>query len=246
MLFGGEVEMMKSSRVILSCLISIVLATAASAAWVPLTGDPVSVSSLEDGSLIFGDKELSEINLFGFATGGAIGPDADSVFVQGGLNSVTGDYGLRFNFSWSAISNQIVNTTLSFKVSIRPGFDDYLIKDVWLDITGASANGTGGVHVGETVWDSPFFDPEGNIIASLSCSKQDDDSGDYLVDYYDDFTPLKEIWIYSKDISVTGGTDGAAHISEFYQFYSQVPEPATLLLFGTAGVWILTRRKRSA
>jgi len=245
MLFGGEVEMMESSRVILSCLISIVLASAASAAWVPLTGDPVSVSSLEGGSLVFGDKELSEINLFGFATGGAIDPDADSVFVQGGRNSVTGDYGLKFNLSWSAISNQTVNTTLSFKVSIRPGFDDWLIKDVWLDITGASANGTGGVHVGETVWDTPFFDPEGNIIASLSCSKQDDDSGAYLVDY-DDFTPLKEIWIYSKDISITGGTDGTAHLSEFYQFYSQIPEPATLLLFGTAGVWIFTRRKRSA
>jgi hypothetical protein len=222
------------------------LATAASAAWIPLTGDPVSVSSLEGESLPFGDKELSEINLFGFGTGGAIPPDADSVFVQGGQNSVTGDYGLRFNFSWSAISNQIANTTLSFKVSILPGFDDYYIKDVWLNITGASATGTGGVHVGETVWDAPFFDPEGIIIASLSCSKEEDDGGADLVDYEDNFAPLKEIWIYSKDISVTGGTSGSAHISEFYQFYSQIPEPTTLVLLGTAGVWILTRRKRSA
>lgn len=236
---------MKSSRVLLSCLLSIVFASAASAAWVPLTGDPVSLSSLQGGSLEFGDKELSEINLFGFATGGAIDPDADSVFVQGGQNSVTGDYGLKFNFSWSAISNQLVNTTLSFKVSILPGFDDYLIKDVWLNITGASATGTGGVHVGETVWDAPFFDPEGNIIASLSCSKQDGDNGAYLSDYAE-FAFLKEIWIQSKDISVTGGTDGTAHLSEFYQFYSQIPEPATLVLLGTAGVWIFTRRRRSA
>jgi hypothetical protein len=235
---------MKSSRVLLSCLLSIVFASAASAAWIPLTGAPVSVSSLEGGSLIFGDKELSEIELFGFATGGAIEPDADSVFVQGGQNSVTGDYGLRFNFSWSAISNQIVNTTLSFKVSILPGFDDYFIKDVWLNITGASANGTGGVHVGETVWDTPFFDPEGNIIASLSCSKQEDDGGAYLADYAE-FAPLKEIWIHSKDISVTGGTDGTAHLSEFFQFYSQIPEPATLVLLGTAGAWIFTRKRWS-
>lgn len=219
------------------------LATAASAAWVPLT-DSVPLSSLEGGSLIFGDKELSEINLFGFGTGGAIDPDTDSVFVQGGQNSVTGDYGLKFNFSWSAISNQIVNTTLSFKVSILPGFDEYFISDVWLILTGASATGTGGVHVGETVWDAPFFDPEGNIIASLSCSKQDGDSGAYLVDY-DDFAPLKEIWIQSKDISVTGGTDGTAHLSEFYQFYSQIPEPATLVLLGVGGLWIVTRRKRA-
>ena len=219
------------------------LATAASAAWVPLT-DSVPLSSLEGGSLIFGDKELSEIELFGFGTGGAIDPDADSVFVQGGRNSVTGDYGLKFNSSWSAISNQIVNTTLSFKVSILPGFDEYFISDVWLILTGASANGTGGVYMGETVWDAPFFNPEGNIIASLSCSKQDGDSGAYLVDY-DDFAPLKEIWIQSKDISVTGGTDGTAHLSEFYQFYSQIPEPATLVLLGVGGLWIVTRRKRA-
>ena len=237
--------MMKSSRVLLSCLISITLATAASAAWVPLTDNIPLSSLLPGGSLTFGDKELSEINLFGFSDGGALEPNPDKMFVQGGRNSVTGDYGLKFNSSWSAISNQKVNTTLSFKVSIRPGFDDYLIKDVWLNITGTSANGTGGVHVGETVWDAPFFDPEGNVIASLSCSKQDGDSGAYLVDY-DDFTPLKEIWIYSKDISVTGGTDGTAHLSEFYQFYSQIPEPTTLVLFGTAGVWILSRKKRSA
>jgi len=240
MLFGGEVEMMKSSRVILSCLISIVLATAASAAWVPLT-DSVPLSSLlPGGSLTFGDKELSEINLFGFSDGGALEPNPDKMFVQGGRNSVTGDYGLKFNFSWSAISNQTVNTTLSFKVSILPGYDDYFIEDVWLDITGVSANGTGGVHVGEVVRDAG-----GTIVASLSCSKQEGDSGAYLVDYAE-FAHLKEIWIQAKDITITGGTSGSAHLSEFYQFYSQIPEPATVVLLATAGVWILTRKKRSA
>ena len=49
---------MKRLRVILVCLISIVLATAASAAWIPLT-DEIPLSSLEGGSFIFGDKEVS-------------------------------------------------------------------------------------------------------------------------------------------------------------------------------------------
>lgn len=238
---------MKSSRVLLSCLLSIVFASAASAAWVPLT-DSVPLSALPGGSLSFRNIEFSEFVLTGYGSGGA-DPDLDQMSVQGVQDVATGDYGLRFNeFAWYAGSGETVTVDLRFKVSILPGFDDYFIEDVWLNITGASANGTGGVHVGETVWDAPFFDPEGNIIASLSCSKQDGDSGAYLVAHAEaEFDPpLKEIWIQSKDISVTGGTSGTAHFSEFYQFYSQIPEPTTVVLLATAGVWILTRRKRSA
>ncbi len=94
---------------------------------------------------------------------------------------------------------------------------DYFIKDVWMDITGAQATGTGLVSDGENVWDE--F-PGGDSIASLSCSKQYGDGGAYLVDY-GEFTPLKTIWIQSKDVAVTGGTNGSAHLAEFYQFYSR-------------------------
>jgi len=234
---------MKNSKIILSCLISVVLATAASAAWVPLTGDPVSISSLPGGSLVFGDKELSEIELFSIGTGGAIAPDANSVFVQGGRDDATGNYGLRFLFSWNAGSNQTSNATLNFKVSILPGYDDYFIDDVTLAITGVSTNGTGVVSIGEEVWDVPFYTPGSFPIASLSCSKWKGSPLAYLVDHAE-FAPVKKIWIYSKDISITGGTNGLAHLSEFFQFYSQIPEPATIVLLGTAGIWIFTRKKR--
>ena len=233
---------MKISKVTLSCLISIMFATVASAAWIPLT-DVTTLSSLQGGeSLIFGDKEFSEFDLFGFSDGGALDPNPDKMFVQGGQNSTTGDYGLKFNLSWSVISNQTVNATLRFKVSILPEYDDYLIKDVSLDLTGAGATGYGVVSIVENVQNA-----EGTVIASLSCSKQYGDGGAYLTDYAE-FAPVKEIWIYSKDISVTCGNypDGTAHLSEFYQFYSQIPEPATLVLLGTAGIWISTRKKRSA
>jgi len=231
---------MKSSRVILGCLVIALLATTASALWEPIT-DEISLSSLEGGSLIFGDKEVSEFELFGFGAGGALDPNFDQMNVQGGQNSITGDYGLKFNFSWSAISNQTVNATLSFKISILPDpiYDDYFIKDVWLDVSGVSANGTGGVHLGEVVRDTG-----GNIIASLSCSKQDGDGGAYLVDY-DEFAPVKEIWIFSKDVSITGGTSGAAHLSEFYQYYSQIPEPATVLLLGLGSLLFVRRKAKS-
>jgi hypothetical protein len=229
----------KKYHSILILLTVIFIATAASAAWIPLTGNLVPISSLQDGSLIFGDKKLSDIDFFGFATGGANPPSADSLFVQGGQDTTTGDYGLRFQFAWIALSGQNVNTNLKFKISVLPGYDNYFIKDVGMDISGASATGTGGVAVGETVRDAPF----GDIIASLSCSKDANDGGAYLRDHIE-FAPAKEIWIWSKDISITGGTNGSAHISEFYQFYSQVPEPATITLLAI-GALVLLKRKNS-
>ena len=233
---------MKKHCSIFPVLIAIFIATVASAAWIPLTGNPVPISSLLDNSLIFGDKKLSDIDFFGFATGGANPPSADSLFVQGGQDTTTGDYGLRFQFAWVALSGQTVNTDLKFKISILPGYDNYFIKDVGMDISGASATGDGGIVVGETVRNTPF----GNIIASLSCSKDPHDGGAYLTDHAE-FTPVKEIWIWSKDLSVTGGNIGSAHISEFFQFYSQteVPEPATVVLLSLGGLAIFRKKNRS-
>jgi hypothetical protein len=216
------------------------LATAASAKWVPLT-DRVTLSSLQNGgSLVFGDKEISEFDMFGFSSGGALAPNPDEMLVEGGKNSITGDYGLRFfSFSWVAVSKQVVNATLSFKVSVLPGSDGY-IKDVSLDLSGAGVSGLWGVvSATENVRNA-----KGDVIASLGCSSQDGDGGAYLVDRAE-FTPVREIWILSKDISVIyyGTRPGAAHLSEFYQYYSQVPEPATICLFGLGVLGLLRRRK---
>ena len=211
--------------------LSILTVDSASAAWVPL-GDSVSLESLQETSLIVGDKEFSEFSLSAFATGGAITPEASTIFVQGGIDNTTGNYGLHFDsFSWSAASGQIINANLKFKVAILSGpqYENYFIKDVSFYLTGVSATDTGMVSSAETVWDAPF--PDGKVIASLSVSKQKNDGGAYLIDSAE-FAPVKEIWIHSKDISLVGGTGegGSAHLSEFYQYYSQIPEPATTLI----------------
>jgi hypothetical protein len=233
---------MKNSKIILSCLISVMLVTSASAAWVPLPGThPVLVSSLPDRTLIFGDKMLSEIDVVGTSRGGALAPDADSIYVQGGYDDVTGNYGLWFLPLWGAFSGQTVDATLNFKISILPGYDNYFITDVEMYITGASATGDGGVGIGEIVRTAP--PPEGSEIAFLTCSVHE--SKVKLYDY-GEFAPRKEIWIWSKDIFISGGEDGEAHLSGFLQLYSQVPEPATIVLLGTAGLWAFTRKKRSA
>lgn len=228
--------MMKNPKFIISCLVSVMLVTAASATWVPIT-DEVLLSSLlvQGSSLIFGDKEISEFS------GSA--PDLNAIKVQGGKNSITGDYGLKFTCSLIAAPNETINATLRFKVSVLPGYDER-IKDVQLCLTGVSVNGSGIVAIGEEVWDRPFYTPGTVPIALLNCSKWKDSPLDYLVDHAE-FAPVKEIWIYSKDISIKGGINGSAHLSEFYQYYSQIPEPATLVLLGL-GALSLLRRKRKA
>ena len=61
---------MLSKRIwVLGVLMVCVATGAASAAWIPLTGDPVSLASLENEPFYFGDKFAYDFDLFGFATG---------------------------------------------------------------------------------------------------------------------------------------------------------------------------------
>ena len=231
---------MKRRVVLLSCLVAVLVVCSATAGWTPVTGNPVPLSSIIGEPFIVGDKQISEIDVFGFSAGGALAPDYDTVFVQGGQDSATGDYGLRFLLSWNAGSNQVINANLHYKVSVLPAYEDLYIKDVKLMLLGVSATGNGVVSVGETIMDQPF----GDVLASLSSSKQEYDGGSKLISS-GEFTPTKEIWIYSKDISVTGNTNGTAHLSEFYQFYSQIPEPATICLLGLGAIAVFGRRRKS-
>ena len=216
----------------------------ATAGWQPLTGDPVSLASLEGESIIVGDKEFADFELIGIGQGGAIAPDPAAVLVQGGWDAVTGDYGLRLVLSWGVGSGQIIDANLSFTVAILPDlpqWEDWYIEDSGILLTGVSATGTGVVIAGETVWDGPI--PNGGVLASLSVSKQQLDGGAYLVDWAV-FRPVKMAWV-RKDILVAGGTGlgGAAHLSEVFQFYSQVPEPTAVAIIAI-GAAVLLRRRR--
>jgi hypothetical protein len=219
------------------------LATSASAQWTSLT-EPVTIGSLEGTSLIVGDKEFSGFNVDPpIVSGDPLISDPNFLTVQG-VRWVEKDYyGLRFNgFSWNVGSNQAIAVNLSFKVSVRdePEYEDFFIKDVWLKLTGAGATGTGVVSAGENVWD-----PQGNPIASLTCSAQAGDNGAHLLASAD-FAPLKEIYIENKHLSVSGNANGTAYFGEFFQFYSQtqVPEPATVCLLSLGGLILLRKRRK--
>ena len=237
-------DLSKSRMLFLAAFIGVLglLAPLASAAWIPLTGDPVSLESLS-GTITVGDKIFSEIDLIGISEGGALPPNEASVLIQGGQDSGTGDYGLRFVLSWNAFSGQTIDANLSFKVAIDPAYEEFYIKDVTMILINAAATGSGGVIANETVLDTPVGPGQNPPLASLSVSKQANDGGVNLLDAAE-FTPVKAIWVY-KDIAVTGGLDGAAGLSGFYQYFSQIPEPATIGLLGLGSLVLFTRRKRT-
>jgi hypothetical protein len=231
---------MKSSKVLFGCLIIIAFTTAASADWEAIT-DPIPLLSLPGSILTVGDKEFSDFDLdITIMNGDPFVTDTNNMKVQGVRDIETGDYGLRFNgFLWYAGPDQALNVNLGFKVSIldEPQFEDYLIKDISLYLTGAGATGDGKVDASEIVWDN--F-PDGNDIARPMCWYYANDA--QLSDYWE-FEPLKEIYVQTKHISLIGNS-GTAYFSEFFQFYgSQVPEPATVSLLALGSLALLRYRR---
>lgn len=198
--------------------------------------DPVPLSDIVNnvgnafpgGTLTVGDKIFSNFTLFGTSSGGAIAPTLSNFYVQGVQDTSTGEYGLMFNPLMGASSGQIVNASLAFKIAIAPNFAN-VIDGATLALTGASASGNGSVQIAETIF--PTASPL-NPLASLSGFK---DANSPLSDLQQSATwspGVKEVYV-RKDIFVTGGQVGGAHLTEFFQFYHQsvdplVPEPSTV------------------
>ena len=234
----------KSSLVLLSLSISILLACSAQANWIPI-GDMVSVSSLPSEGLRVGDKLFSDFDVTGMADGGAHIPTPDSILVQGGQETITGDYGLQFRLAWTVGTEQIINANIDFKVSILPEYDPWLMEDAVLFLMTAGATGTGVVSVSELIYDAPFL---GNCITALDTSREENDNGKDLIDRSEfclDLQPVltKEIWV-ETGIIISGGDAGTAQLTEVFMLYSQIPEPATVLLFGLGSLALLRIRRK--
>lgn len=232
----------KSALFVVSLSISILLACSAQATWVPLS-DMIPVSSVPAGGLVVGDKLFSGFEVIGISNG-VLAPTPDTVLVQGGQNDATGDYGLRFRLAWNAGSNQLINASINFKVNILPGYDPWFMEDATLWMATASASGTGLVQATENIFDADFL---GNCLTSLGASSQADDYGAYLMDMSDFMllgnpVAVKEIWVRTG-VTVQGGVAGAAGLHEIFMLYSQIPEPATVILLGLGALALLRKRK---
>jgi hypothetical protein len=226
---------------VLTLCLSVSLASASIA---PIM-DPISLADLEaeyNNTLHVSDKIFSGFDIFGSAIGGALAPTKEGIFVQGVIQDDL-NVGVRFILTgFAAAANQAADLQLSFTVEVQERFTDLYIKDVFMRLTGATATGTGLVSANEHVADGPASDPQANDLANLDTSRQDNLSLDQLTDH-EEFGPVKKIWV-RKDISVSGGTAGAAALSEVFQIFSQIPEPTTLVLLGLGGLPLMLRRRK--
>ncbi len=219
-------------------------------------GNPVSYTIEEvnaAGGIQVGDKLFSDWRVTDTESQGAIAPNASEIVVTG--VQIGGDYGLRFNSGWSAPAGQLADSTIKFKVSIvEPWLSEgWVIKDnaLWIAAYGVSNNtDAGAVSVSENVY---AFDPDlGHTTPIANKFVYYKDDNDNLLYDEKDFVDasgapvaLTEIWVIKDVIAYGGvGTVGVAHISEFFQTFSQVPEPATLALLGLGGIGVLFRRRR--
>ncbi len=235
---------MKKLALVFSIIsISILLASSAQAAWVPI-GDFVSISSIPTEGLEVGDKIFSDFDVTAISAGGAFAPGADSVLVRGGQNDETDDFGLQFRLAWVVGSEQIINANIDFKVSIAPDYEPWFMDEAVLFLMNAGATGNGSVSANEIIYDSSFM---GNALAALDTSREFGDGGSDLLNQSQlvlsgEPVIMKEIWVETS-IIISGGTVGTAQLTEVFMLYSQVPEPATILMLGLGALALLRKRR---
>lgn len=223
-------RMKKSLTLLIAIPISISIFSTAYAAWAPLTGDLIPISSIPGGGLVVGNKLFTDFAVSGFAYGGPLTPSSSTILIQGGQNEATGDYGIRLRLVYNAGSYQFINTSINFKVSIPAGYERFFIEDATLWLATASAAGTGLVQATENMYDADFM---GNSLTVLSTSVQEDDYGAFLMDssnfmLHGNLIQKKELWVRTG-ITIQGGTNGSAGLHEVFLLYSQVPKPTTIL-----------------
>ena len=222
---------MKKSLILLTAiLLSNSIFSTAYAAWFPLTGDLIPISSIPDGGLVVGNKLFTDFSVSGFAYGGPLTPSSSTILIQGGQDESTGDYGIRLRLVCNAGSEQFINTVINFTVSILAGYDRFYIEEAALWLATASAAGTGLVQATENIYDADFM---GNSLTVLSTSVQEDDYGVFLTDrsnfmFQGNSIQKKELWVRTG-ITIQGGTNGSAGLHEVFLLYSQVPKPMTIL-----------------
>ena len=241
-------------------LSALAIAFVASVAFVA-SADTISEIN-QQGGLQVEDKIFSDFSIISIASGSlAIAPDESLVEITPII--VDGDIGIQFNGPWIAGPGSVVNSTITFKVSIAEAWRDvWLIHDNTFTLTASNVDVPGGFVSGiENVFDG--LPALGRRVASKSVF--DTYTDDKLMDHQYFTDPdtgqpiaLSEIWV-KKDITLFGGTlqnntagvpggdidveFGFTHLSEFTQTFSQIPEPATMAMLAFGGMLVAARRR---
>jgi hypothetical protein len=205
-------------------------------------------------SCTIGDKTFSNFAYTDSAFGGALAVPSDGVTVStmgpSGEAVLSTDIGLQFSAGWNAPALGTTDSDISFVVSVTGG-GPLMIKDAGLaQVSSVTANGSASVS--EDACTPGFVTPGvpcNPSTGTITVLTFDSGGTNILRSANTLFAPTGSISV-SKDISVTGGTTGQAHLSVVQDTFSQtaVPEPASMMLVGGAlfGVGLIRRRSKKA
>lgn len=232
---------MHKSRILSVVLVVLVGGGLAAAATIVEVGPPVALGTLADGpALQVGDKLFHDFSWDSSGDSGPEGLPGAGIVVTPVV--VEGDYGLRFNAGWTAGPNQVVQTTIRFRV--RALDELRFVHDALLAMTAFGTFGSGVAAVREDIYPVTAQGAVGATpVASLHVRQDAAVSANMDAAV---FPTWKEVYVV-KEITVQGGgaADGSATISEVVQVFSQIPEPGTLGLLGLGALGLIRRRRQA-
>lgn len=241
-------------RIVRLILLAGVVLSSASSVWAEIipvldgSQNPIEftleeVMAMPDG-LRVGDKVFSDWVFTDDSQNGGLAPTPEGITVKGVFFDLNGngvfdslgdEIGLCFSGGWSAFADQIADTIIEFKVTAD---EPFLIVDNTLKMTAAGSAGTGQASIVEALFSDANLD---NLVVRKVVF--DNAQGIQHVDHAEFPPGYTELWVV-KDVIVNGGGDGMAHISQFYNVFSQVPEPSSLLLLCAGAVLLFARRRK--
>ena len=200
---------------------------------------------IEAGGIRVGDKVFDQFTVNNSISVGATAPDADGIMVYG--VQINGELGLRFTGGWGAYGGQIADTLIIFHMKAD---QPWLITDNTLWMDGYGARNGGLVSISENVFAKNPLEGYSSSLADkyvYFANRGDKDVYDHqeFTNAEGELVAVTDIWVV-KDIIVNGGPNetGSAGLSQFYQTFSQMPEPASMTLLALGGLLALARKNR--